>query len=226
MTCISPSSSRSLTSLKKAWPMVMVLLWGSPAAAEPFRLAVETDTLVATGATSKGQVAFFGVAREIAPDDVVEVVPRTEIRVDDDGDGQVAFPLGGPVALRSAWAAVDLTSGDFDAAAPEGFRLKKVSFRGRGVGRRFDGRDSIIDARGLVDILVVRPGTGAWTLRLGDGGPTDGDGTADGQLEAILDRMEPLAGSPPPPQTFQKDDVVLVLDPNRLEMTLVKVPGE
>ena len=38
------------------------------------------------------------------------------------------------------------------------------------------------------------------------------DRSADGRLEASLDRMEPLAGSPPPPQTFQKDDVVLVLD--------------
>lgn len=226
MTWISPGSFFSLTAFKKAWPVAMALLWEAPAAAEPFRLTVETDALVVAGTTVKGQVVFFGVAREIAPDDVVEVVPRTEIRADDDGDGRVAFPLGGPVPLRSAWAAIDLTSGDFDAAAPEGFRLKKVSFRGRGVGRRSDGRDSIVDARGLVEILIVRPGAGAWALRLGDGGPTDGDGTADGRLEAIFDRMEPLAGSPPPPQTFQKDDVVLVLDPNLLEMTLVKVPGE
>jgi hypothetical protein len=81
----------------------------------------------------------------------------------------------------------------------------------------------VVDARGLAEILVVRPGTGAWTLRLGDGGPADEDGAADGRLEAALDRMAPLAGSPPPPSTFQKDDVVLVLDPNLLEMTLVKV---
>ena len=226
MTWISPGSFGSLTVFKKAWPVAMVLLWGAPSAAEPFRLAVETDALVVTGATASGQVVFFGVAREIAPDDVVEVVPRTEIRTDDDGDGRVAFPLGGPIALRSAWAAVDLASGDFDAAAPEGFLMKKVNFRGRGVGRRADGRDSVMDARGLAEILVVRPKTGAWTLRLGDGGPSDGDGTADGRLEAILERMEPLAGSPRPPQTFQKDDVVLVLDPNLLEMTLVKVAGK
>lgn len=211
--------------IRKAWPAAAVLLWGVPAAAEPFRLTVEKEALVATGTTKQGQVIFFGVAREIDPDDVVNVVPRTEIRTDEDGDGQVRFPLGGPVATRSAWAAVDLASGGFDAAAPEDFRLKKVNFRGQGLGRRPDGRDSVVDARGLAEILVVRPGTGVWALRLGDGGPTDEDGAADGRLEAVLDRMEPLAGSPPPPQTFQKDDVVLVLDPNLLEITLVKVPA-
>jgi hypothetical protein len=195
------------------------------ASAEPLRLAVEAEGLMATNATANGQVVFFGVSREIDPDDVVNVVPHLEIRKDDDGDGRVSLPLGGPVALHSTWAAVDLAGGGFDAAAPEGFRLKKVSFRGRGLGKRPDGRDSVLDARGLAEILVVRPGVGAWALRLGDGGPGDEDGTANGRLEAALDRMTPLPGSPAAPQSFQKDDVVLLLDPNLLEITLIKVPN-
>jgi len=197
----------------------------SAAGADPFRLAVEAENLEATHATARGQVVFFGVAREIDPDDVVNVVPRLEIRTDDDGDGRVDLPFGGPVALRSAWAAVDLASGDFDAATLPGFPLKKVNFRGRGLGKRPDGRDSVLDERGIAEILVVRPGVGVWSLRLGDGGPDDEDGTANGRLEAALDRMTPLPGSPAPPESFQKDDVVLLIDPNLLEITLVKVPN-
>jgi hypothetical protein len=193
---------------------VLLALWAVPAVqAEALRLTVDAESLTATGVTAQGRVVFFGISREVDPDDVVNVVPRIEVRTDEDGDGSVAFPLGQPVPLRSAWVAVDLASGSFEAAAPEGFRLKKVNFRGRGIGERPDGRGSVADARGLAEILVVRPGVGAWTLRLGDGGPTDEDGTADGRLEAALDRMEPLPGSPPPPQSFQKDDVVIVLDP-------------
>jgi hypothetical protein len=198
----------------------------SPAVqAEPFGLAFAGENVVATGATAKGQVVFFGVTREVAPDDVVEVNRKVDVLTDDDGDGHVSFPFGRAIPPRSAWVAVDMASGSFEAAAPEGFRLKKVNFRGKGIGRRPDNRDSVVDARALAELLVVRPGVGAWHLYLGDGGPSDEDGTPDGRLEAALDRMEPLAGSPPPPATFQKDDVILVLDPDQLEMTLVKMPS-
>lgn len=196
--------------------------------AETFRLTVDEESVVVTGATPEGQVVFFGITREVAPDDVVEINRKMDVLTDEDGDGRISLPFGRPVPERSAWVAVDLSSGGFEAAAPEKFRLKKVSFRGRGIGRRPDGRGSIVDARALAEILVVRPGTGpeagVWHLYLGDGGPSDEDGTPNGQLEAALDRMEPLAGSPPPPQTFQKDDVVLLLDPDQLEMTLVQMP--
>lgn len=214
-----------MTKKLSALALGLSLVFATAAGAEPFRLTVEGEAVVATGATAKGQVVFFGITREVAPDDVVEVNRKVDVLTDEDGDGRVAFPQGRAVPLRSAWVAVDLTSGDVEAAAPEGFRLKKVNFRGRGAGKRPDGRGSVVDARGIAELLVVRPGVGAWTLYLGDGGPGDEDGTPNGQLEAALDRMEPLAGSPPPPQTFQKDDVVVLLDPDQLEMTLIKLPA-
>ena len=217
-----------MVKLSAALALGLSLLSVTAAQAEPFRLSVAGEDVVAAGATAKGQVVIFGVTREVAPDDVVEVNRKMDVLTDDDGDGRVALPLGRAVPLRSAWLAVDLASGSFEAAAPEGFRLKKVNFRGKGIGRRPDGRDSVVDARAVAELLVVRPGTGsdagAWHLYLGDGGPGDEDGTPDGRLEAALDRMEPLAGSPPPPAKFQKDDVVLVLDPDQLEMTLVQMP--
>jgi len=35
--------------------------------------------------------------------------------------------------------------------------------------------------------------------------------------------LQPVAGTAPPPSVFQKDDVVLAIAPNALEITLVKV---
>jgi hypothetical protein len=35
--------------------------------------------------------------------------------------------------------------------------------------------------------------------------------------------MEPLADSPAPPSTFAAGDTVLLLDPNAMEMTVVRV---
>ena len=192
-------------------------------AAEPLRLTVGPDAMVASGATAKGQVVFLGITREIAPDDVVELHRRLEVVPDEDGDGQVTYKLGQPMVQRSMWIAVDLTTGDFDTASPEGFKLRKVNWRGRGLTNRPDGRDSVEDVRGFAEVLVVRPGTGAWILRLGDGSPDDADGTPNGRLEAALDHMTPLADSPEPPQRFQRDDVVVLMDPNTMEMTLAKV---
>jgi len=122
------------------------------------------------------------------------------------------------------WVAVDLATGDFDAGAPSDFRLHRGNWRGRGIDHRRDGRDQIEDARPFAEVLVVRPGVGAWTLRLGDGSPADADGAADGRLAAAFDSLEPLAGSPPPPARFAPGDTILLFDPNEMEMVLVKAP--
>ena len=206
----------------------LALLIASPAghAAGPFRLTAGPDAMVASGATASGKVVFLGITREIAQDDVAEIRRRLEVLADEDGDGEVIYKLDQPMVQRSMWVAVDLKSGDFETAAPEGFRLRKVNWRGRGLTNRPDGRDSVEDARAFAEVLVVRPGAGAWILRLGDGGPDDADGAPDGRLEAALDRMSPLADSPEPPQRFQRDDVVVLIDPNSMEMTLAKVGGD
>ena len=216
---------RDIKKRKHALILGLILL-AVPAAgwAVPFQLRLGTDSLAVTGVSAGAKVAFFGIARDVDPDDVATIRRTAEVVGDDDGDGQVALDLKRPVARRSVWIAVDLASGDSDAAAPEGFRLKKVNFRGRGLAARSDGRDVIEEDRPLVELLVARPGVGVWTARLGDGGPDDEDGAADGKLAAALDHMEPLAGTrTPAPAQFEKDDVVVLVDPNALEMTLVKV---
>jgi hypothetical protein len=122
------------------------------------------------------------------------------------------------------WAVADLASGDFDAAAPAGFRLRRVNWRGRGLERRHDGRDAVEDRRSLLELLIVRPKVGAWALRVGDGDSSDGDGAIDGRLQAVVDQMQPLDGGPQPPSELQGDDLVVALDPSAMEITLVKVP--
>jgi hypothetical protein len=201
----------------------MLALAAAPAAAAPFRLALEADAVVASGVTANGQVALLGVTREIGPDNFPVVKRHLEVLVDDDGDGIVRYPVAPGIPLRSVWAVVDMASGDSDTAAPQAFGTRRVSPRGRGLQRRHDGRDALEDQRTLVELLVVRPKAGAWALRVSDGNESDGDGRVDGRLEGILDRMEPLAASPEPPSVFQREDVVLALDPAAMEITLIKV---
>jgi len=203
-----------------------VLASAGTAFAAPLRLAVGPTGVSVSGVTAKGKAVVFGITREVADDDVTSIQPYLDVLSDDDGDGVVSEDLGQPMPRRAMWVAVDLASGDFDAAAPAGFRLRRVNWRGRGLDHRNDGRDQIEDARPFAEVLVVRPGVGAWTLRLGDGSPEDADGTANGRIAAALDGLQPLAGSPAPPSRFANGDTVLLLDPNAMEMTLVKVEGK
>lgn len=201
------------------------VLWALPVGAAPFRVTLETDAVVISGVTPKGQVVLFGVTREIGEDDFPTVRRHLEMLTDEDGDGAIRFPIQPEVPVRSLWAVADLASGDHDEVAPEKFRLRRVNWRGRGLERRQDGKDAVEDQRTLLELLVVRPKVGAWILRVGDGDPSDTDGVINGRLEGVLEQMRPMTGSPSPPSVFQQDDLVLAIDPTAMEITLVKVPA-
>lgn len=200
------------------------LLWAMPAEAAPFRVTLENDAVVVSGVTLQGQVVLLGVSREIGEDDFHNVRRHLQTLTDEDGDGVIRYTVEG-VPLRSLWAVADLASGNHDAVAPEGFGLRRVNWRGRGPERRQDGKGAVEDRRTRLELLVVRPKVGAWNLRVSDGDASDGDGAIDGRLEGILEQMQPLAASPQAPSIFQKDDLVLALDPAAMEITLFKVPN-
>jgi hypothetical protein len=201
------------------------VLWALPVGAAPFRVKLETDAVVISGMTPKGQVVLLGVTREIGEDDLPTVRRHLEVLTDEDGDGAIRYPVAPDVPIRSLWAVTDLASGDHGAVAPERFRLQQVNWRGRGLERRQDGKDAVEDQRTLLELLVVRPKVGAWILRVSDGDPSDTDGVINGRLEGALEQMRPLIGSPPPPSVFQQDDLILAIDPAAMEITLVKVPA-
>jgi hypothetical protein len=188
-------------------------------------ITFQPRSITVAGITPKGQALGFSVARELAEDDVATVVRRTQVLTDDDGDGKVEWDLDRDVPLRSIWVAVDLATGQVAAASPEGYPLRRVSWRGGGLGRGGAGADQVADARSFVEVLLVRPGQGAWQLTVGDGSAQDADGAADGKLAAALDRLEPVRGLPGitgPPSRFDPSDVVVVLDPNRMELIVVQ----
>ncbi|HKI00412.1 MAG TPA: hypothetical protein VKK31_00385 [Thermoanaerobaculia bacterium] len=210
--------------VSKSWFFALLAAFCTfPMGAAPLRVTLESNAIVTSGVQPQGRIVLFGLTREIGPDDFPTVRRHLTVLADDDGDGTVVYPLEGGVPLRSLWAAADLASGDFDAAAPEKLGLRRANWRGRGLERRRDGRDAVEDGRPLLELLAVRPKVGAWALRVGDGDGTDGDGAIDGRLSGVLDQLQPLAGSPPPPATFERGDLVLAIDPAAMEIVLVKV---
>jgi hypothetical protein len=193
-----------------------------PAGSQPPAITFQKSSVTMAGVTARGQVVGFSVGREVAEDDVATVVRRSQVLTDDDGDGKVQWDLGRDVPLRSIWVAVDLATGQVAAAAPEGYPLRQVDWRGLGIVRGDPRSDRVEDARSFAEVLLVRPGVGAWRLTVGDGSDADDDGLPDGKLAAALDRMKPVDGTAEPPSRFDPRDVLVLVDPNRMELTVVQ----
>ena len=200
-----------------------LLLLPALASAAPPVLSFEPQAVLAQGVTPKGKVVWFSIAREISRQ-ATTIVPRLDILADDDGDGAVRFPLDRDVPLRSIWCAVDLASGDVALATPEGFPLLEKDWPGGAIPAALNRLDL---ARSFAYLVAVRPGVGAWTLRAGDGGASDEDGEADGNLRAALARFTPVAASPAVPEHLAPGDLLIVIDPNRMEILKVRMgkPG-
>lgn len=183
-------------------------------------ISFEPDAVVARGITPKGQAVWFSVAREISRRSI-DVVPRQAVTADEDGDGKVRLELGQEVPLRSVWFAVDFATGETAVATPEGFPLLEMELPGNAIPAALNRLDL---RRRFAYLVLVRPGVGAWQLRVGDGGGSDEDGEPNGILRAALSSLAPVQeGGPPPPERFSPKDVLLIIDPERLEFARVRI---
>lgn len=201
----------------------LTLLAVPVAAAAPPSVSLEPEAVVARGISPKGRAVVFSVAREISRQSI-NVVPRYGIVTDDDGDGTVRLELGKEVPLRSIWFAVDLATGETGVATPEDFPLLPIDLRRAAIPAVLNRLEF---QRRFAYLLLVRPGVGAWKLRVGDGGASDADGEPDGTLRAALSSLTPVQeGGPPPPERFSPGDVLLIIDPDRMESATVRIGPE
>lgn len=200
--------------------ILLLALFPSPGAAASLAVTLEPRAAVASGMTPKGRMIWFSVAREISRR-AATVVPRILLATDDDGDGKVRLELGKDVPLQSIWFAVDLETGQAAVTAPEGFDLQEAAFPARAIPAALNGLD--LDRR-FVYAVLIRPGAGAWVLRAGDGGASDDDGEPDGTLRARLASFKGLgAAAQAPPTRVVARDLLLVIDPNRMDFLRFQV---
>jgi hypothetical protein len=204
----------------KALAVGLVLLASPLSAATPPEISFEADSVVARGISPRGQAVWFSVAREISRRSI-NVVPRHAVMTDEDGDGTVRLELGQEVPLRSIWFAVDLATGETAVAVPEGFPFLDMDLPGKAIPAALNRLDL---ERRFAYLVLVRPGVGAWQLRVGDGGASDEDGEPDGTLRAELSNLTSVQeGGPPAPERFSPRDVLLVIDPERMESAAVRL---
>lgn len=190
------------------------------------QVAFEGSAVIASGVSPGGTVAWFSIWREF-PDAFLTVSRIDETSVDDDRDGAVRLEVDRTVPQQSVWVAVDGATGAFAVAAPEGHTLRTGTF-GPGAIRVGPGGsgDFLLQDDRYLQVLLVRPGTGAWGGPVGDGGASDEDGEANGRIVFPLERLEPLGDSPPLlPPVFKPGDLLVAIDVDSLDTTVARVSG-
>lgn len=212
--------------MKTSVALLAFLFLTLPLAADnPQALTATLDaTHVTVGLRPGSQIVLLGVTLQVERN-MLTRRQFSELLTDDDGDGTVTFaPLGG-VAFRSIWVAVDLNSGANVVAAPEEFELTNETIASADL--QFDANNLIAGLeqhRRSVELLVVRPGDGAWVLRATDGGALDQDQLRNGQLTIAFADAQPLDSSfTSAPSTLRGADVVIAFDPVKLQVRTLAV---
>jgi hypothetical protein len=186
----------------------------------------EEAAVLAAELTPGGDVVFWSVGRE--PLGSVQRVIRHQGVEVVDALGEARFePKSGAVLLKSVWAVADLATGALAIAAPPGFVLQEIPFPGHGFAAGAPGRvNRLRHELSALDLLMVRPGVGAWRLRAHDTGARDRDGEDDDRVLTDLDDLEPLdPGGPEPPERYARDDVLVVLNPRDLTYYATRLLG-
>ena len=188
------------------------------------KIAFDEKQVLVEGLTPGGQVVLFSVAREPAP--FVSVMARREVILSGDGSGGATFDLDSGVPLCSIWVAVDLADGDFTVATPPGYPLRELNLPAGSLRNGPKGKlDRLFKESHLIEILVARPGGGAWAATVSDGSDEDEDGPANGTLTFGLERLERVGESPAAPDEFAAGDVLVAIDPEAMRVAAAHAVG-
>jgi len=203
------------------------LLLAAAVQAQP-KISVEPYAVVIDDITPGANVAWLSVARESVDEWRVLVVRRDGIEADADRDGTVQIKLEEEVPPASVWIVFDMTTGAAAVGAPEGFDLRPITQSLVDLKHAAAGvADLAAEDHELVELLLVRPGAGAWALTVGDGGASDADGKRDGGIAVVAGGMKALSAATAvdAPTSLRAGDAFAVIDTQSLQYLVATVPA-
>ena len=193
--------------------------WAETTAGGP-ALVISGQSVAATGMSPGGAVVWLGMARKVEAYEAIYV--RRHGTVHADAKGQAQLPATEAVPRQSIWVAVDLATGAYATASPEGFaplafELPTAALEVRGGALA----DRLIDAADYGEVLLVRPGKGAWGKSIGRGGADDESGFGEAAFRLPLDKLLPVPGTTDPsPGRLAAKDLVLVVHPRTMAIAI------
>ncbi|HNX51476.1 MAG TPA: hypothetical protein PKL08_15005 [Thermoanaerobaculaceae bacterium] len=198
--------------------ILAALLVATAVAGEP-NLEFEEAAVVASGFAPGAQLVLAGEAH-----DYVAVRPEllrwTKAGLVVDAKGRHVFELGRRVPRVSVWVVIDPATGQYAAGGPNPQVSRVTSWQpGRFIEGPSRAQEMVREPRGYVDVLLVRPGVGAWFGTAGDGA-NDADGVSDGSVALRFADLRELGDSQAVATSLQADDLVVSFDPSAVECSI------
>ncbi len=189
-----------------------------PNASAPASISFTAETVQIAPVTPGARVVLFAASLE-SSDGILVQSTGAKVFIDDDRDGIIVYRRSSGIPSRSLWIAVDMDTGQYGVGTPSDAPKTFLPFPASLLKRDVEGVLGLYDAEQLTaEMLVVRPGEGAWHLRALEGGNGDADRTHNGRLSLASAEAIPVPGtSGSSPRKLKNRDVIAVIDPGRLE---------
>jgi autotransporter-associated beta strand protein len=173
---------------------------------EPSPLVFETRQVSAPVDPGADSAWFAHSARNTLHRTFMRILP------DADGDGMARLALEQDLLPQGIWTVTDLRTGRFMTGSPAGPLPPQHPQEKMFLRDPAGNYSHVIVGFGLVwDFFWARPGVGAWTARLTDGGAGDLDGVENVQIVFNTSRFAPVDGSPARPDGVQRGDVFVAI---------------
>lgn len=215
-----------LVRILPAMPLLIaspILVSAPTAAMPPLEMAFDGPTVEIHNLTPGPEVVYWSVTRDsagFAP----RTVTRAERALDSDADGIVRIDRETPPPRKFLAVAVELASGRFAVLTPKDGPAREIAFPAQSLqSSRGQRLERLENDRDYVELLLVRPGVGAWGLTTGDGAVSDEGPSSDGSVVSSPLSMVPIGESGPPPEEFLKDDLLVRIAPRQMEYYALRI---
>lgn len=205
--------------------LALIFAAGVADAAPPDRapsVVFEERALVISNLSPRAPVVLFAITR-VPTGYSSRTVEMTQVH-SSDAAGVVRISLEKPFGPRTIVAAIDYETGAYAVVAPPDAPLRLTVLPRSLLSRKNDDElEQLAVGMDWVEAICVRPRRGVWRATVLDGGARDRDKVADGGLLFDATQMRRVHGDGDSPGRFRPRDVLVVIDPRRLEVLATEV---
>lgn len=204
--------------------LVMPSARAATGAQQQLEVRFSPNAISVANMTHGGSAVVYGIARVAAGKPPVMRVARfVEVLNDDDRDGIVRLELKDGVPAAGIWAVVDTTTGAHQILPTPGYTPTRIAFTQEVLKKDNAGQLKKFEwPTSELELLVVRPGDGAWRIYAAKSSTLDENRGTAGRLKIDAERLMPI-GNRPALKHIKNGDILAIIDPDWMRYGILEV---